>query len=79
MAQQTKAERVNNGEIIESDAGKKTGAVLVVGGGIAGIQASLDLADGGYKVYMVEKSTAIGGHSFPPKKASGRKQVPPPF
>ena len=35
---------------------------MVVGGGIAGIQASLDLADAGYKVYMVESGTAIGGH-----------------
>ncbi len=35
---------------------------MVVGGGIAGIQASLDLADAGYKVYLVESKTAIGGH-----------------
>lgn len=39
----------------------KTGAVLVVGGGIAGIQASLDLADSGFKVYLVEKGPSIGG------------------
>ncbi|TEB08795.1 NAD(P)-binding protein [Pelotomaculum propionicicum] len=39
----------------------KTGAVLVVGAGIAGIQASLDLAESGYYVYLVEKSPAIGG------------------
>jgi heterodisulfide reductase subunit A-like polyferredoxin len=38
------------------------GAVLVVGGGIAGMQASLDLADQGFKVYLVESDTAIGGH-----------------
>jgi heterodisulfide reductase subunit A-like polyferredoxin len=38
------------------------GAVMVVGGGIAGMQASLDLADAGYKVYLVEKKSAIGGH-----------------
>jgi len=38
-----------------------TGAAVVVGGGIAGMQASLDLADSGYKVYLVEKSPAIGG------------------
>ena len=38
------------------------GAVMVVGGGIAGVQASLDLADSGYKVYMVESKSAIGGH-----------------
>ncbi len=37
------------------------GAVMVVGGGVAAIQASLDLADTGYLVYLVEKSTAIGG------------------
>jgi heterodisulfide reductase subunit A-like polyferredoxin len=35
---------------------------MVVGGGIAGMQASLDLADAGYKVYLVEKKSAIGGH-----------------
>ena len=37
------------------------GAVMVVGGGIAGIQASLDLAELGYFVYLVENSPAIGG------------------
>ncbi|MDP2991094.1 MAG: FAD-dependent oxidoreductase, partial [Kiritimatiellota bacterium] len=42
--------------------GKPVGAVMVVGGGIAGMQASLDLADAGFKVYLVEKQTAIGGH-----------------
>jgi heterodisulfide reductase subunit A-like polyferredoxin len=40
---------------------KKTGAVLVQGGGIAGIQASLDLANSGFKVYLIERSAAIGG------------------
>jgi heterodisulfide reductase subunit A-like polyferredoxin len=39
-----------------------TGAVLVVGGGIAGIQASLDLAEQGYRVYLAESKSAIGGH-----------------
>ncbi|MEN8098623.1 MAG: FAD-dependent oxidoreductase, partial [Chloroflexota bacterium] len=39
-----------------------TGAVMVVGGGIAGMQASLDLADQGFRVYLVESKTAIGGH-----------------
>jgi heterodisulfide reductase subunit A len=38
-----------------------TGSVLVVGGGISGMQAALDLADSGYFVYLVEKSGAIGG------------------
>ena len=38
------------------------GDEMVVGGGISGIQASLDLAAAGFKVYLVEKSPAIGGH-----------------
>ena len=37
------------------------GSVLVVGGGIAGIQSSLDLADAGFKVYLIDKSPSIGG------------------
>lgn len=40
---------------------EKVGAVLVVGGGIAGVQASLDLAESGYKVYLLEKLPSIGG------------------
>jgi len=40
---------------------KPVGSVMVVGGGIAGIQASLDLADSGYYVYLLEKSPGIGG------------------
>jgi heterodisulfide reductase subunit A-like polyferredoxin len=40
---------------------EKVGAVLIVGGGIGGIQAALDLAESGYKVYLVEDSPAIGG------------------
>jgi heterodisulfide reductase subunit A-like polyferredoxin len=40
---------------------KKSGAVLVVGAGIAGIQASLDLANSGFKVYLLEDAPAIGG------------------
>lgn len=38
-----------------------SGSVMVVGGGIAGMQAALDLADSGYLVKLVEKSSAIGG------------------
>ena len=37
------------------------GSVLVVGGGIAGMQASLDLANSGFYVYLLEKSSAVGG------------------
>ena len=37
------------------------GSVMVVGGGVAGIQAAMDLADSGFFVYLVEKTPAIGG------------------
>ncbi|HDR14758.1 MAG TPA: FAD-dependent oxidoreductase [Desulfobacteraceae bacterium] len=37
------------------------GSVMVIGGGISGIQASLDLAESGYYVHLVEKKPAIGG------------------
>jgi heterodisulfide reductase subunit A-like polyferredoxin len=37
------------------------GSVLVVGGGITGMQTALDLADSGYYVYLVESSSSIGG------------------
>jgi heterodisulfide reductase subunit A len=40
---------------------KVLGSVMVVGGGIAGMQAALDLANSGYYVHLVEKSPAIGG------------------
>ncbi len=42
-------------------ADKVLGSVMVVGGGIAGMQASLDLANAGYYVHLVEKKSAIGG------------------
>jgi heterodisulfide reductase subunit A len=38
------------------------GDVMVVGGGISGIQVSLDLAATGFKVYLIEKAPSIGGH-----------------
>ncbi len=37
------------------------GAVAVIGGGIAGMQAALDMADAGFYVYIIERSPAIGG------------------
>ena len=37
------------------------GAVMVIGGGIAGMQAALDLANSGFYVHLLEKSPAIGG------------------
>jgi heterodisulfide reductase subunit A len=54
----------------------KVGAVMVVGGGIAGMQAALDLADLGHHVYLVEKSPSLGGNTarldktFPPNDCS---------
>ncbi len=46
---------------MEKTESAKSGSVMVVGGGIAGIQTSLDLADLGYYVYLVEKQGSIGG------------------
>jgi heterodisulfide reductase subunit A len=54
-------ERVE-GNIFDSPAESNFGDVVVVGGGISGIQAALDLATSGYKVYLVEKGPSIGGH-----------------
>ena len=48
--------------IRKSFAGGHFGDVMVVGGGISGVQASLDLATAGFKVYLVDKAPAIGGH-----------------
>lgn len=45
----------------KKNSGNIQGSVAVIGGGIAGMQAALDLADSGYYVYLVEKSPAIGG------------------
>jgi len=39
----------------------RIGSVMVVGGGIAGMQTALDLANSGYYVYLVERSASIGG------------------
>jgi heterodisulfide reductase subunit A-like polyferredoxin len=45
-----------------NEVGKGTiGSVLVIGGGIAGMQAALDLANSGYYVHLLEKGPAIGG------------------
>lgn len=55
------AEKEKLEELCKSLADNNVGDVMVVGGGISGIQASLDLATAGFKVYLVEKSPAIGG------------------
>jgi heterodisulfide reductase subunit A len=57
-----KEERERVGEqMSKSILERNFGDVMVVGGGISGIQASLDLATAGYKVYLIEKSPTIGG------------------
>jgi len=48
-------------QCVDSPADSNVGDVMVVGGGISGIQAALDLAYMGFKVYLVDKSPAIGG------------------
>ena len=52
---------VSESLISERLGNKNFGDVMVVGGGVSGIQASLDLATAGFKVYLVEKSPSIGG------------------
>lgn len=47
--------------VVSAKAPEAVGAVMVCGAGITGIQASLDLAESGFKVYLVEQSPAIGG------------------
>ncbi|MFZ0725855.1 MAG: FAD-dependent oxidoreductase [Desulfobacterales bacterium] len=44
-----------------SNTSAPSGSVMVVGAGIAGMQASLDLANSNYKVYLVDKTPTIGG------------------
>ena len=45
----------------KQSSGSARGAAMVVGGGIAGMQAALDMANAGFYVYLVERSAAIGG------------------
>jgi len=54
--------RVAYQEALEPRVEPVTKAALVVGGGIAGIQAALTMADAGYPVYLVEREPSIGGH-----------------
>jgi heterodisulfide reductase subunit A len=55
-------ERVRRSEPLEPLTVDINPATLVVGGGIAGISATLEIADAGFKVYLVEKEPSIGGH-----------------
>jgi heterodisulfide reductase subunit A len=50
------------GQLFKIPTDSNFGDVMVIGGGISGVQASLDLATAGFRVYLVEKSPSIGGH-----------------
>ncbi|MGB8425196.1 MAG: FAD-dependent oxidoreductase [Desulfobacterales bacterium] len=54
--------RVNYHESLETREADVYPDMLVVGGGIAGMQAAIDIGNSGHKVYLVEKGTTIGGH-----------------
>jgi heterodisulfide reductase subunit A len=54
--------KVSLHEALDEKEVEVTPSVLVIGGGIAGIQASLDIANSGFEVYLVEKSPTLGGH-----------------
>ena len=54
--------RENVEQLFKNVGDSNFGDVMVVGGGISGIQASLDLATAGFKVYLVDKAPSIGGH-----------------
>jgi len=54
-------ERLDMSNHSQPNSGKTSGSVMVLGGGIAGMQSALDLANSGFYVYLVERSAAIGG------------------
>ena len=55
------AESITQPSLLKENVDKTIGAVLIVGGGISGMQSALDLADSGFMVYLVDKSPNIGG------------------
>ncbi|MCK5012127.1 MAG: CoB--CoM heterodisulfide reductase iron-sulfur subunit A family protein [Deltaproteobacteria bacterium] len=59
---QSTIERLRKNEALTPMVVPITKKVLVIGGGIAGMQAALDIANSGYQVYLVEKSPSLGGH-----------------
>ena len=59
MMEQTNSQKKNNA--VKAQAKNLIGSVMVLGSGIAGMQSALDLANSGYYVYLLERSTAIGG------------------
>ena len=57
--EQTSSQKKNNA--VKTQGKDLVGSVMVLGSGIAGMQSALDLANSGYYVYLVERSSAIGG------------------
>ena len=57
--EQTNSQKNNNADKTQKK--DLVGSVMVLGSGIAGMQSALDLANSGYYVYLVERSSAIGG------------------
>jgi heterodisulfide reductase subunit A-like polyferredoxin len=57
--EQTNSQKKNNA--VKKQGKDLVGSVMVLGSGIAGMQSALDLANSGYYVYLVERSSAIGG------------------
>jgi heterodisulfide reductase subunit A len=55
-------QQISESPVSKNMGDKNFGDVMVVGGGVSGIQASLDLATAGFKVYLVERGPSIGGH-----------------
>jgi heterodisulfide reductase subunit A len=59
---QTTVERLRKNEALTPMVVPLTKKVLIIGGGIAGMQSALDIANSGYQVYLVEKEPSLGGH-----------------
>jgi len=55
-------QQISESPVSKNMGDKNFGDVMVVGGGVSGIQASLDLATAGFRVYLVERGPSIGGH-----------------
>jgi len=55
-------QQISESPVSKNMGDKNFGDVMVVGGGVSGIQASLDLATADFKVYLVERGPSIGGH-----------------
>ena len=53
--------QISNAESTSPESKSGSAAALIIGGGIAGIQAALDIADAGYQVYLVEREPSVGG------------------